>query len=135
MVSLSLNTLVILIIVIVVLVAVLGFFFGYFNIGLFRRYWIKNKFCDQLMNNYGCLSKYLSEEKYSNKLSVVKCYEIEKVECKGGEYATFKEVCEFLGFRDWNDCIKNCNCVSFETREEVKSEIESRRTPTLPQPV
>lgn len=111
MVSLSLNTLVILIIAVVVLVAILGFFFGYFNINPFQQYTIKGRFCNQLMSNYGCLSNYLSESEYGNKISVIKCSEIGKNACEGGEYANLKEVCEFLGFVDWDECLKSCNCV------------------------
>ena len=111
MVSLSLNTLVILIIVIAVLVAVLGVYFGYFKISPIHRSVVKNRFCNQLVSVYVCGTKYLDEATYSNKSSEIKCSEIGKKSCKGGEYATLAEVCEYLGFTNWDDCLEACGCI------------------------
>ena len=57
---------------------------------------LKDTFCTHL-NSLGCGTEYLDEATYATQVSEIKCKQIGKSSCIGGEYATFGEVCEYFG--------------------------------------
>ena len=65
-------------------------------------------FCSQLQA-LGCAAEYLDEATYAMQVSKVKCSQIGKSSCVGGEYATFGEVCEYFG-KAWDECLGMCGC-------------------------
>jgi hypothetical protein len=105
------------IIIIVIAVALLALFGGHINP---FRVWlgkgaIQSKLCQQLAAK-GCIDTYLPQlesEKSNILYDEIGQSLIDRNNREADvNRATFGEVCEYLGFRNFDECLKNCNCLS-----------------------
>jgi len=104
------------VIIIVVAVALLGMFGGKLNIFdiLTGKWTLQSKLCKELTTK-GCTNAYMPE--LEREKSNVLYNEIgQSLRDKNNREAdvnraTFGEVCEYLGFRNFDECLINCNCL------------------------
>ena len=98
------------IIIIAVAIAVLVTFGVRFNIfDIFTgKGMLQQKLCKELATK-GCINVYMPnlEEERSNILYS----EIGQRPIGGENRAKFREVCEYLGFDNFDECLKNCHCL------------------------
>jgi len=104
------------VIIIIVAVALVTIFGGQVN--PFKAWLGKGavnaKLCQEMATK-GCLNNYMPE--LETQISNIKLDEIAQrlrdpnnPEAEVNK-ATFGEVCEYLGFREFDECLKNCNCL------------------------
>ncbi|MEM5855240.1 MAG: hypothetical protein QW472_02885 [Candidatus Aenigmatarchaeota archaeon] len=98
----------VLVIIIVVAIALIVLFGGQF--GLFKSWVFKTtghqELCRQL-NTKGCINSYMPTLEHER--SGIKYDQIGQ---RLPGYATFGEVCNFLGYRNFEECLKSCNCLT-----------------------
>jgi len=105
------------IIIIVVVVALLTFFGGQLNPIriIFGKQIVQSELCNQLAIK-GCINSYTPqlETEKSNILYDEIGQSLRDKNNRDAEVnkATFGEVCEYLGFRDFDECLKNCRCLT-----------------------
>jgi hypothetical protein len=104
------------IIIIVVAVALLTLFGGQMNpFKLFLGKWgVQSKLCKEMATK-GCINAYMPQLE-SEKSNIFYDEIGQSLRDKNNREAdvnraTYGEVCEYLGFKPFDDCLKNCNCL------------------------
>jgi hypothetical protein len=106
-----------LVIIIIIVIALLSLFGGQMNPfkSLLGKGNIKSKLCAELATK-GCINTYLPQ--LETEKSNIFYDEIgQSLRDKNNREAdvnraTYGEVCEYLGFRNFDECLKNCNCLT-----------------------
>jgi hypothetical protein len=114
------------IIIIVVAVALLTLFGGQVNPfgGWLSKERIHSRLCQELAAK-GCINTYLPrlKEMESNIFydEIGRPLRNRYMRDAKENRAKFGEVCEYLGFRDFDECLKNCNCLSYGSGSASRS--------------